>query len=203
MNNQEREAAFDQILKNLQYNDGGGITINHPQWSRWASHSEHPSVNDICTMLDYDPRVLGIEFYNSTCEYAFEEKVGWDLDTWDAILKTGRSCWGFSVADHRYSYSKERMSGLNILLCEQTDEYECLKAYREGRFYGVIHNTSLRFNKIELVERTLSVSATDSDFLYFVIVGNYTKVEGISGTIAIPDDTIFVRIEAHNTDNSI
>lgn len=203
MNRASWQTTFDSILRNLQFEDGGGITINHPSWSRWASKTEHPSIEDICSMLDYDYRVLGIEFYNSTCEYGFEEKVGWDLHTWDSILKTGRRCWGFSVADHRSSNKPERMSGMNILLCNQYDEHTCLKAYRDGCFYGALYNTSLRFNSIDLNDMNLTVSAIDADYLYFIIDGEYMRKEGNNATITLPDNIIYVRVEAHNNENSI
>lgn len=201
MNGMLWRSAFHEILDRLQYEDGGGITINHPSWTRWNSHSPHLSVEDICEMLDYDARVLGIEIYNGTCEYSFDEKLGWDLDTWDTVLKTGRRCWGFCVADHRNEV--EKMSGFNVLLCNEYDEHDCLKAYREGRFYGSIHNTSLKFESISLIDKCLTASATDADFLNFVIDGNYYKIDGGTGSIMIPDNAVYARIEAHNAENSL
>lgn len=203
MNRVSWQYTFDCILQNLQFEDGGGITINHPSWSRWTSKTDHPSVEDICNMLDYDYRVLGIEFYNSTCEYGFKEKVGWDLNTWDAILKTGRRCWGFSAVDHRSRNLPGRMSGINILLCDQLDEHTCLKAYRDGCFYGALYNSSLRFTAIVLNEMNLTVSASDADYLCFIIDGVYVKKEGSVASITLPDNTTYARVEAHNSENSI
>lgn len=203
MNRASWQYTFDCILQSLQFEDGGGITINHPSWSRWTSNTGQPSVEDLCRMLDYDCRVLGIEFYNSTCEYGFEEKVGWDLDTWDEILLTGRRCWGFSAVDHRSRNISGRMSGMSILLCDQYDEHECLKAYRDGRFFGALYNTSLRFNAIVLKDNNLSVSASDAEYIYFIVNGDYIKSEGDYASITLSDDTIYVRVEAHNNENAI
>ena len=203
MNDESWEKSFDKMLQKLQFEDGGGIIINHPKWSRWSFDSIHPSVDDICKMLDYDNRVLGIEIYNSTCEYAFEEKLGWDIETWDSILKTGRRCWGFSSADHRCSDNKERMSGLNILLCSCLTEHDCLRAYRDGRFYCSINNTPLRFNSIVIDGDTLSVSTSDADFLYFVINGVYNRIDGNKGVVKLDKSVEYVRIEAHNNNDSI
>lgn len=197
------ENTFDTIFSQLQYYDGGGITINHPSWSMYAQEASNFSVVEICQMLDYDSRVLGIEFYNSTCEYGITEKMGWDLDTWDAILKTGRRCWGFCVADHRSSNNVGRLSGYNILLCDSIEEHECLKAYRDGQFYGSINNTSLRFNTISLSDRFLTVSAIEAETISIIINGEYHTIIGNDVSMLLPDNVLYVRIEAHNSTDSI
>ena len=53
--------GFDLMLDKLLIPDGGGITINHPNWS-------HLPTGDICAMLDHDPRVLGIEIFSNDAD---------------------------------------------------------------------------------------------------------------------------------------
>jgi hypothetical protein len=42
-----------KVIGNLQYTDGGGLTINHPTWSSL-------SLENIYKILDYAPQILGI-----------------------------------------------------------------------------------------------------------------------------------------------
>lgn len=193
--------AFDKILSALQFEDAGGITINHPHWSRWAG-TGHPTNKEICEMLDYDNRVLGVEFYNGTCEHAFVEPVGWDLDTWDAILQTGRRCWGFCVADHE-GESTSNWTGRNILIVDEFTEHACLKAYRNGRFYGKIHNTDLRFESIVLENNQVDVTTNNAEYINFIVDGDYNRISGSSATFTVPSDATYIRIEAHTSEDSI
>lgn len=124
--------AIDKMIEGLIYPDGGGVTINHPNWSKLKQ--EH--VDEI---LDYDPRVLGIEVFNQTTnpDEAYSE------DYWDATLASGRQCFGFFVPDWN------RTEGVNVLLVPEKNVHECLKAYRNGNFYGAIKGCGkLTFKKI-------------------------------------------------------
>lgn len=190
-----------QILKNLQFADAGGVTINHPTWSVETSGELTKTV--ILEMLDYDPLVLGIEYYNALA-YDFPESQRWALSLWDDVLMTGRRCWGFCVSDH----DGERTDGLpwrgrNVLLVDEFTEHDCLKAYREGKFYGSIYNTSLKFTNISLNGSTLSVSATDAEYINFVVNGAITRIDAATASFTIPSSAVYVRIEAHNSENSI
>lgn len=194
---------FHKIFENMQYSDAGGITLNHPHWTK--STGGQLKNKDLIEMLDYDKRVLGIEFYNSSSERFNNAGLGWDLDTWDDILLTGRRCWGFCVPDHDLEAETEGYvwEGRNILLVSEFTEHECLKAYREGRFYGALRNTSLAFNSINVSGDTISVVTTDASYIDFVVNGNYNRVNGSYATFNIPSGAMYVRIEAHNNDNSI
>lgn len=199
MNGLGWKLTFKMILAQLQYEDGGGVTINHPHWTRDSNGIGRPTNQEICEMLDYDDRVLGIEFFNGSSELNYQN--GWDLDTWDAILKTGRRCWGFCVADH--GENNDNWIGRNILLCSEFTEHECLKAYRDGRFYGSIYNTSLKFTSILFNEGTLSVSAPGANYINLVIDGVYNRVSANNTSVNIPNGSTYVRVEAHNGENSI
>ncbi len=50
--------VFDEILSELQFEDGGGVTINHPGDRFFVGFDTYKE------MLDHDDRVLGIEIYN-------------------------------------------------------------------------------------------------------------------------------------------
>ncbi len=117
-----------QATEGLLFPDAGGITINHP-------HSPLPSLLD---MLDFDPRVLGIEVWNYHRAFGGESMEFYQR--WDEILKTGRRCYGFFVKDHG-TFDR----GRNVLLTawapeatRQEREHEALRAYREGRFFGLL-----------------------------------------------------------------
>lgn len=194
------------VLNGMQYDDAGGITLNHPHWTKATGGVL--TNKDLLTMLDWDSRVLGIEFYNATCERYEDLGVGWDLDTWDYILSTGRRCWGFCVPDHdaQANISSEPdyvWEGRNILLVSEFTEYECLKAYREGRFYGALRNTDLTFESISYSNGVLSVVTSNADYIDFVVNGSYNRVNGISATYNVPSNAVYVRVEASNSENTI
>lgn len=200
MNGASWKTTFDKILSQLQYEDGGGVTINHPHWTRDASSSPHPTTREICEMLDYNDKVLGIEFFNGSAERIMHD--GWDLDTWDSILLTGRRCWGFCVADHD---GEENVNwiGRNILLCSEFTEHECLKAYREGRFYGKIKNTNLIFDSITVSGRTINVEAGNAEQIKIIVDGIATTIQGHSASYSVPSGAVYARVEAHTSEDSV
>lgn len=123
----------------LVYPEGGGITLNHPTQAREAYE----------TMLDFDPRVLGIEVWNQLTSGFGSNKGFYDdspgphlhfYQLWDALLSTGRRCWGFFVKDHN-TYGR----GRNVLLVPMAPEQPrtkreetALRAYRTGAFFGSV-----------------------------------------------------------------
>ena len=138
--------VFKKMIEQLLFADAGGVTINHPVWSSL-------SFEDVCRMLDFDERVLGIEVFNDTCYTAFGDPTkGWALKLWDQVLATKRRCLGFFVPDHTVGL------GRNILLVSKFDEHECLRAYRRGAFYGAIQGSGLAFDKIDLQGNILQVA---------------------------------------------
>jgi hypothetical protein len=134
------ETVDGALRGGLLHPDGGGITLNHPTGKR----------DDYLPMLDFDPRVLGIEVWNQLTSgfgsnRGFYETAGGAapdhfLRLWDEILATGRRCWGFFVKDHN-TYGR----GRNVLLVPPLDsldpsarEAAALCAYRKGTFFGAV-----------------------------------------------------------------
>lgn len=190
-------SAFGQVLATLQFSDGGGITINHPAWSNRHGGLSQQTIEE---MLNYDTRVLGIEVWNAN--YEDGEASNWDWTLWDAILKKGKRCWGFAASDHT-GQNSGTPEGRNILLCSDTSERECLRAYRDGRFYCQRHKTDLAFTGIVLEGNTLSVSASGATKISIVINGNKTEHNGNSVSINLPNNCIYVRAEAESADDII
>jgi len=134
-------AALDGTLKDAQGNpvegllfpDGGGITINHPTCGLEA----------LLTLLDFDERVLGIEVWNQHIHFGGNMNQPDAMpfyELWDQTLRTGRRCFGFFVKDH-FLYGR----GRNVLLVtaspestRQEREHDALRAYRQGRFFGLL-----------------------------------------------------------------
>ncbi len=142
------EKVFTKMLDQMLFPDAGGITVNHPTWSKLT-------FAQVCEMLDFDPRVLGIEVFNNTCAIGYgDPNRGWAYQLWDDVLATGRKCLGFFTPDHAIG------KGQNILLVPEFNERECLRAYRRGAFYGAIEGTGLQFSNITLAGRTLFVALT-------------------------------------------
>ena len=127
------QTAIDRMIAGLIFPDGGGVTVNHPKWSAYNR-------NFLLDILDYDPRVLGIE--------VIEGGVGNSEGYWDWVLATGRQCFGFFVPDHSIR-RKDNNFGVNVLVTPEWSVHACLKAYREGNFYGAKRGLDeLRFTRL-------------------------------------------------------
>lgn len=189
------KTAFDKMLEQLLYEDGGGITINHPTWSNTFGHI---NINNfVYDLLDYDHRVLGIEIFNESCNTnEARPNTGWALDLWDRILNTGRKCWGFAVPDHA-------VNGRNVLLTRSRDEHTCLKAYRDGAFYCKIGQSDLEFTNIKLVDNVLNVETNNATSICVVINGSKSTHNGSFCSVNIPQSARYVRVEAHTSDDSL
>ena len=185
------KTAFDEIFDQLQYPDGGGITLNHPVYPS----NDPESIYSFMEMLDYDERVLGIEIYNSGSLR--------HLSSWDTILSTGRRCWGFAVIDW-YDASEERKTyGSNILLVPAFTEEDCLKAYRNGEFYAQLKDTGLRFTELNCENGVVSVSVNRETIINFISTnGEIVKsVIGTEASYAVSENDVYVRVEAMDIDD--
>ena len=189
--------AFDKMFEGLIYSDGGGVTINHPMWSKLKP-------NQILDMLDYDPRVLGMEVFNMSAgdktRYPWCEKL--NEPYWDDALKTGRQCFGFFVPDWGV------FEGTNILLVPERSVHACLQAYRQGNWYGAIKGRHiLNFKRITFDGETLQ-AATDKPARFEVIAQTgvvcETTSDHLSFNISSSDRKKYgyVRIKAYATDDS-
>ena len=122
----------------LLHADGGGITLNHPT----------RALEEYAVMLDFDPRVLGIEVWNQLTSGFGSNKGFYDggdgprlhfYRLWDDLLRTGRRCWGFFVKDHN-TFGR----GRNVLVLPKAGdsapdrEAAALRAYRSGAFFGSV-----------------------------------------------------------------
>ncbi len=125
--------AFRAALDGMLYPGAGGLTINHPG----------SNLDELLDQLDFDERVLGIEVWNHDGLFGCSPRQPTAMTyyaQWDNVLRTGRRCYGFFVKDH-YLYGR----GRNVLLIPdfaklspQDREREALRAYRQGRFFGLI-----------------------------------------------------------------
>ena len=177
--------------------DGGGVTINHPAWSRLK-------YDHMMELLDHDPRVLGIEVYNQGCVKS--EMYPWSKayceDYWDYALGLGRQCFGFFVPDWSVT------EGTNVLIVKEKTVHECLKAYRQGNWFGAIKGRGiLNFTNIHFDGATL-LAKTDKKARFQVIskqgVVSETESDKLDFKIAKEDygKHIFLRIKAFATDDS-
>lgn len=180
-----------EAMSNLLYEDGGGLTINHAKWSEI-------SIDGLNSVLDYDDRVLGIEIWNHA--YSAPES-SWMLDMWDAVLRTGRRCFGFAVPDWN-AVGHPDWGGFNFLICNPT-EHDCLKAYRDGSFYCGMYNDDLAFTNISFINGTMSVQTSIPARIKFVTALGTTEEDGTSFSKAVSMADKYVRAEAHTEENSI
>ena len=183
--------AFDRMIAGLIDPEGGGITINHPRWSKLDREF-------ILEMLDLDPRVLGMEVIEN----------GRNAESyWDWVLSTGRQCFGMFVPDWAILSEKIKDLGANILVVPEMNVHECLKAYRQGNFYGSLRSRGeLKFTNISFDGKTVRAS-TDKPARFEIVtaIGVVKACDGTSVEWNVPVDThgegprveVFARVRAH------
>ncbi|WP_148080212.1 CehA/McbA family metallohydrolase domain-containing protein [Roseimaritima ulvae] len=195
--------AFERIIAALQVPDGGGITINHPKWSGMSpvQIQEH---------LDFDPRVLGIEIWNQTAEQL--NGKGWSLAEWDAVLATGRRCYGFAVSDHAHN-SDPGFQGRNVLLVDGTTATAdlpaaCLRAYRRGDFYCSLDG-KLQLRRCQFQDGKLRAEVSQASQLRVITAAGIVHEQAgkeINWTVpagkAAGQQHVFVRVEADQRDGT-
>lgn len=185
---------FKRIFDQLQYSDGGGITLNHPK---------EFDVDLRCAQLDYDDRVLGIEVFNNGTE--INRGIADFSDFWDKILSTGRRCYGFAVIDWPDTEFLHDgvWYGSCMLLVPEKDEHECLKAYRNGHFYAIKKDTGLRFTSISYADDTMSCALNRSATIKFYTKDGVKKtVSGSSASCSCDKSDTFMRIEVTEQSDS-
>lgn len=186
------ETLIKDVVNELLYSDGGGLTLNHPTWTY---NQNLFSMDIFCHLLDLDNRVLGIEIFNTAT---------WDTELWDYILNTGRRCWGFAVPDH-YHKSHANWHGRNVLIIPELTQHECLKAFRNGNMYCKYANTNLKFTGIALEGGTLTASTNEPATIKFVGDGIViSETDNVTSASVNTDHLLqYVRIEAETATDRI
>lgn len=186
------QEGFQDIFDQLQFETGGGVTINHTT-----------NFDNICKMLDFDNRVLGMEIYNHGTENDSNGYVGLYntyLSTWDDVLSTGRRCYGFAVVDWLVE-GWAPFFGSIILLSDSFTEQSLLEAYRTGSFYSILDDTGLRFTEISSTETSVSVSVNRPAAIKFITENGVEKTEtGTNATYTVNDNT-YVRVDVQEGEN--
>ena len=186
--------AIDRMIAGMIYPDGGGVTINHPTWTKLSREL-------MLDILDWDPRVLGIE--------VIEDSGHNSENYWDWALSTGRQCFGLFVPDwHIYN----KVFGVNVLCVQEKTVHACLKAYREGNFYGALNGLDeLAFTRIFFDGKR--VTATTDKPARFEVITARGVVKETKGTEVVwdvvpngssvgPQVDVFARVKAYATDGS-
>lgn len=176
--------AVDRMIAGFIDAKGGGVTINHPRWSKFAYDAP-------LKYLDHDPRVLGMEVINGKYR---------DEDYWDHALKTGRQCFGFFVPDWSL------WNGCNVLLVKERTVSACLRAYREGNFYGAVHGGRVQFTNLVFNGRTIE-AATDKPVKFELISaqGKVAETTGKEFSFKVPASAqshVYFRLKAYLVDGS-
>lgn len=188
--------AIDGMLNNLLYPEGGGVIINHMQFTEEHRKFNYDVPRFIADCLDYDPRVLGTDMIESGNQGRIEANRAWI----DRILMTGRRCWIF-CQDDWLTVEKRIGRGRNVLLIQpglsRTEKQRaCLKAYRDGAFYSRFGNSALQLGSVSYTGGVYSISAPNADGIRIVVDGVSTNYSGSTASQAIPADAVYVRAEA-------
>ena len=181
--------SVTNILENLLYADAGGVTINHPIWSKLPFRK-------CLEVLDFDDRVLGIEILNASTTYLDD-----GIALWDKILATGRRCFGFCVPDHHAENHDEWVGRESILA--NADNYSCLKAYRKGAFYSRINNTDLQFTSNRATDSALTVTTANAESIRIITNTGTYETQGNSASYTFKRNDVYARAEASNNEDRI
>lgn len=192
---------IDEALAALKYPDGGGITINHPTWTRDVKGVNFPDWM-IANMLDYDDRILGVEILNAGGE-RHGQGMQYYINGWDNILKSGRKCWGFCTPDWYIALNLGDKPGRCILLVDQFTEEKCLKAYRNGEFFGQEGCTNLGFDSITVNGQTVTATVSNATTITAVIDGARTDYASTTATVTVPSTAVYIRFEATSANDKI
>jgi hypothetical protein len=159
-------------------------------------------------MLDYDPRVMGIEIYNDYsakkdwgevvfAEGRAEDELGCSVNLWDRVLSTGRRCWGFCVPDH--SAKTSNWPGRCILLLDEFSDHAAMRAYRNGMFIACHYGTGVCVESLDVSERGISVTLDSKSDIYFISAQGRTEIKGsTSASYAIREGDVYVRVEVRH-----
>lgn len=199
---------IDHIVENMQYDDGGGVIINHVIWTEQnlKRNYQYNVVRLLEDCLDYSPYVLGMDIIEEGkqtntlihTKHVAPEITGdvpTTIEVWDTVLLTGRRCWGFAQPDWGIKY------GRNELIVPAFTEHECLKAYRNGAFisrYSSKDDTGLQVSFVAYENGEFTIATENADRIEIVIDGvaaNYTEVQSV--TCAVPNDAVYVRAVAY------
>lgn len=187
------KTAVDGMIDGLICPDGGGVTVNHPTWSKLDREF-------LLEIMDHDPRVLGIEVLESARN---SEKY------WDWVLATGRQCFGFFVPDWGIT---KKIFGVNVLCVQERTLEGCLRAYRKGDFYGAaIGLDALAFTSITFDGKRLRAT-TDKPARFEVITARGVVKESTGNEVfwdVVPNGSgegphvdVFARVKAYAVDGS-
>ncbi|MBP5183091.1 MAG: hypothetical protein J6331_08710 [Lentisphaeria bacterium] len=175
--------GFERILDSLLWEEGGGIVLNHPNYTR-------APLDFLLEALDFDDRVLGIEVWNSSMP---SEEV------WDSILRTGRQCFGFFAPDHYNKYSC-LYNPMNILLAKERTARNGMRAYRTGSFFGCLFHSGLSFEEIRFEDDVLYVRTNKDAFIRIIgapgIIAHHRGKELAFPVTEKKEKLLFLRVKA-------
>ena len=109
-------------------------------------------------------------------------------------------CWGFCAQDHPKEGTS--LTGRSILLVKERTPEACLRAYRQGCFYGALKGQGLRFESIEFDGRTIHARCDREAVLLLISRQGVVKEvwTGKELTYTVPDseraEHVFLRITA-------
>ena len=184
--------GITNILTRLKYPDGGGVIINHPKWTVDNTHKSFDMARFIEDCLDYDERVLGTDIIES----GIQTRLDYDITLADTILSTGRRCWLFCQGDWNQTRGRNELL-IPAGLSRAEQEYACLKAYRDGAFFGRYANSDLSITSIGFSNGTFTLTAANADGIKVYIDGTETDYTGTSVSVTVPSSAKYVRAMAY------
>ena len=190
--------AIEEGYNSLIVRNGGGMTLNHPNWSG-LSASE---VENIISFGGF----FAIEIWNATCEQL--TGTGYSLAIWDSILSNGKQIFGTCVPDHEAQYrpAEDRHPfGYNHMLTVNGTEEEILNAYRTGKFYGTLYNDGLTLENYGLSSGQIDIEVSEASTFLFKTATRSVSVDtpATTATFVVTDSDIYVRCEVTRGSNKL
>jgi hypothetical protein len=107
------------------------------------------------------------------------------------------------VPDHSVARGTN-WNGRNVLLVSEFTEGDCLRAYRQGRFYGCLKDSGLTVTDLSATESAVSIAVNAAATIRFIAeAGIVAEVNGERATWEIPQKggrpyAKYVRIEVED-----
>jgi hypothetical protein len=186
------QQAIDRALE-----EGAFVILNHPNW---INQGYWP-----IALMQELKGYIGIEILNPVINRL--QGSGLAVDTWDALLSSGRPVWGFGNDDFHQWHDLER--AYNIISAQSNDFSSIKAAVQDGCFYVsnglALRSLTLNKNSLE-VEAGFFVESYINQFEYTLIGCHGRMLDRSVGKkviLSFCEDEPYIRVEARAKNGSL
>lgn len=183
----------------LQYVNGGGVTLNHPAYSKYTQEQALEFANY--------PGVIALEVYNAGGK-TYDPDVSNSEQVWDWILASGKQIFGVAVPDHEIQYHSTVTSygfGYNHVLVPTKTAQEVMLAYRNGQFYCSEYNDDLKVVSVSYSNTQAEITVSKpSTITCITATGNtVSDTEVTTLTVPLTAANVYARFKVTSGNNTL